>query len=165
MLFRSGRIHDRAGRLVADLDDDVLPDALRADLGAGSIRRIRVIGQGTAAVAGSSMVSLLTSLTGDAIDVDALTATEFSGFGLTPDLTDTLVVAVSQSGTTTDTNRTVDLARSRGARVIAIVNRRNSDLAVRADGVYYTSDGRDIEMSVASTKAFYAQVEIGRAHV
>ena len=156
-----GRIHDRAGRLVADLGYDVLPDALRADLAAGSIRRIRVIGQGTAAVAGSSMVSLLTSLTGDAIDVDALTATEFSGFGLTPDMTDTLVVAVSQSGTTTDTNRTVDLARSRGARVIAIVNRRNSDLAVRADGVYYTSDGRDIEMSVASTKAFYAQVAAG----
>ena len=44
-------------------------------------------------------------------------------------MSDTLVVAISQSGTTTDTNRTVDLARARGAHVIAIVNRRNSDLA------------------------------------
>ena len=156
-----GRIHEHAGQLVADLDDHVLPGSLRDDLAAGRIRRIRIIGQGTAAVAGSSMVALLSSLTGDSIDVDALTATEFSGFGLGPDMRDTLVVAVSQSGTTTDTNRTVDLARSRGARVIAIVNRRNSDLAMRADGVLYTSDGRDIEMSVASTKAFYAQVAAG----
>ena len=77
------------------------------------------------------------------------------------DLADTLVVAISQSGTTTDTNRTVDLARGRGASVIAIVNRRRSDLTDKADGVLYTSDGRDVEMSVASTKAFYAQVAAG----
>ena len=156
-----GRIHERDGLFVADLAEDVFPASLRRELTDGSIRRVRIIGQGTAAVAGSSMVSLLVALTGDAIDVDALTATEFSGFGLSPDMSDTLVVAVSQSGTTTDTNRTVDLARSRGARVVAIVNRRNSDLVLRADGVLYTSDGRDIEMSVASTKAFYAQVAAG----
>jgi glucosamine--fructose-6-phosphate aminotransferase (isomerizing) len=77
------------------------------------------------------------------------------------DMSDTLIVAVSQSGTTTDTNRTVDLARGRGASVLAIVNRRNSDLTDKADGVMYTSDGRDVEMSVASTKAFYAQVAAG----
>jgi glucosamine--fructose-6-phosphate aminotransferase (isomerizing) len=41
------------------------------------------------------------------------------------------------------------------------VNRRNSDLVEKADGVLYTSDGRDVEMSVASTKAFYAQVAAG----
>ena len=74
---------------------------------------------------------------------------------------DTLVIAISQSGTTTDTNRTVDLARARGAVVIAIVNRRQSDLVDKSDGVLYTSDGRDVEMSVASTKAFYAQLAAG----
>ena len=76
-------------------------------------------------------------------------------------MSNTLVVAISQSGTTTDTNRTVELVRARGAKVVAIVNRRNSDLTDRADGVLYTSDGRDIEMSVASTKAFYSQVVAG----
>ena len=45
--------------------------------------------------------------------------------------------------------------------VIAIVNRRNSDLTDKSDGVLYTSDGRDVEMSVASTKAFYSQVAAG----
>jgi glucosamine--fructose-6-phosphate aminotransferase (isomerizing) len=88
-------------------------------------------------------------------------ATELSGFGLRPSMSDTLVVAISQSGTTTDTNRTVDLVRSRGAKVVAIVNRRGSDLTDKADGVLYTSDGRDVEMSVASTKAFYSQVAAG----
>jgi glucosamine--fructose-6-phosphate aminotransferase (isomerizing) len=77
------------------------------------------------------------------------------------DMSDTLVIAISQSGTTTDTNRSVDLVRSRGAAVLAIVNRRNSDLVDRSDGVLYTSDGRDVEMSVASTKAFYSQVAAG----
>ena len=77
------------------------------------------------------------------------------------DMSDTLVIAISQSGTTTDTNRTFDLARARGAAVVAIVNRRNSDLVDKSDGVLYTSDGRDVEMSVASTKAFYAQIAAG----
>ena len=76
-------------------------------------------------------------------------------------MSDTLAIAVSQSGTTTDTNRTVDLLKARGAAVLAIVNRRSSDLTDKADGVMYTSDGRDVEMSVASTKAFYAQVAAG----
>ncbi len=98
--------------------------------------------------------------------VTAMPATEVSGWGptgagLPDDMSGTLVVAISQSGTTTDTNRTVDLLRARGAHVVAIVNRRNSDLVQKAHGVLYTSDGRDVEMSVASTKAFYSQVSAG----
>ncbi len=138
-----------------------LPPAIAARLADGSITRVRIIGQGTAAVAGAAMAKTLTELSAGALVVDAITATELSGFGLTLDMRDTLAVAVSQSGTTTDTNRTVDLLKARGAAVLAIVNRRSSDLTDKADGVLYTSDGRDVEMSVASTKAFYAQVAAG----
>jgi glucosamine--fructose-6-phosphate aminotransferase (isomerizing) len=53
------------------------------------------------------------------------------------------------------------MAKERGAHLIAIVNRRQSDITHVADGVFYTSDGRDIEMSVASTKAFYSQIVAG----
>ena len=121
-----------------------------------------VTGQGTAAVAGQSLAATLEALTPDLpVRVEAIVATELSGFELADDMADTLVVAISQSGTTTDTNRTVDLVRSRGAAVVAIVNRRGSDLTDKSDGVLYTSDGRDVEMSVASTKAFYAQVAAG----
>jgi glucosamine--fructose-6-phosphate aminotransferase (isomerizing) len=149
------------GKLVPDLDNFTLPASIIERLSNRSITRIRVIGQGTAAVAGTSLVPVLNSLLDSSVHVEALTATELSGFGMHQDMSDMLVIAVSQSGTTTDTNRTVDLVASRGAAVLAIVNRRGSELASKAHGVYYTSDGRDVEMSVASTKAFYAQVAAG----
>jgi glutamine---fructose-6-phosphate transaminase (isomerizing) len=76
-------------------------------------------------------------------------------------MADVLVVAISQSGTTTDTNRTVDMVKELGASTLAIVNRRDSDITFKVDGVLYTSSGRDIEMSVASTKAFYSQIVAG----
>ncbi len=156
-----GRIAERDGRLRVDLGPETLSDELRSRLRDGDITRVVVIGQGTAAVAGQSLAAALTARVPDHVAVSALPATELSGFGLRPDMSDTLVVAISQSGTTTDTNRTVDLVRARGASVVAIVNRRNSDLIDRSDGVLFTSDGRDVEMSVASTKAFYSQIAAG----
>ena len=166
-----GSVHSTLrGRLSGDVDagfevqlgEAALGVDLRADLASGVVRRLLVIGQGTAAVAAMAVAgSLRAELVGSSMVVEAVPATELSGFGLSPDMSDVMVVAISQSGTTTDTNRTVDLVRSRGARVVAIVNRRNSDLVNRSDGVLYTSDGRDVEMSVASTKAFYAQVVAG----
>lgn len=147
--------------LTSDLGENVLPKAICDRLASGVITKVRVIGQGTAAVAGQALAKLLNELVGIGLSAEALLASELSGFGLQLDMSDTLVVAVSQSGTTTDTNRTVDLARARGASVLAIVNRRGSELSAKADGVMYTSDGRDVEMSVASTKAFYAQVAAG----
>jgi glucosamine--fructose-6-phosphate aminotransferase (isomerizing) len=151
-----------SGHLEVTLGPDTLPDDLRADLASGRIDRVLVVGQGTAAVAGQSLARVLGAHLADTpVRVAALPATELSGFSLAPDMSSSLVVAISQSGTTTDTNRTVDLVRSRGARVVAIVNRRSSDLTDKADGVLYTSDGRDVEMSVASTKAFYSQIAAG----
>jgi len=148
--------------LTVHLPPESLPDNVREGLRSGAISRVIAIGQGTAAVASQALVSVLTEATaGSNLRVDAVLATELSGFAVRSDMSDTLVVAVSQSGTTTDTNRTVDIVRSRGAKVIAIVNRRNSDLTDKSDGVVYTSDGRDVEMSVASTKAFYAQIAAG----
>lgn len=169
-----GRIVESDGWLSVVLDDEALPATVRAGLAAGRFRRVLVIGQGTAAVAGQAVAASIERAldaagraapvgapVGAPVAVTAVPATELSGFALADDMSDTIVVAVSQSGTTTDTNRTVDLVRERGAVVLAIVNRRNSDLGARSDGVLYTSDGRDIEMSVASTKAFYAQVTAG----
>jgi glucosamine--fructose-6-phosphate aminotransferase (isomerizing) len=157
-----GRLQHQDGHWTVVLGDETLPPPVRERLRTGSIRRIVAIGQGTAAVAAQSLVAVLAPvLARSEVIVDATLATELSGFGLTDDMSDTLVVAVSQSGTTTDTNRTVDLVRGRGAAVIGIVNRRNSDLVEKVDGVLYTSDGRDVEMAVPSTKAFYAQVAAG----
>ncbi|MFN8039454.1 MAG: SIS domain-containing protein [Acidimicrobiales bacterium] len=157
-----GKLVEVGGRPVVRLGDDAIPADVRERLRSGQITRVVAIGQGTAAVASQSLAAALAQATaGSPLQVSAVLATELSGFALGSDMSDTLVVAVSQSGTTTDTNRTVDLVRGRGASVIAIVNRRNSDLTDKADGVIYTSDGRDVEMSVASTKAFYSQIAAG----
>ncbi len=150
------------GRLTVRLGEETISELMAKRLSSGMIETVHVIGQGTAAVAGQAIAAAIAdALSGSGVVVEPITATELSGFHLTDDMSDTLVVAVSQSGTTTDTNRTVDLARSRGAGVIAIVNRRGSDLVDKSDGVLYTSDGRDVEMSVASTKAFYSQIAAG----
>ncbi len=152
----AGRITPPPGHRRAELSE-----ALSFDL--SGLNRVICIGQGTAGVAAAAIADILASeLSADVgISVSALPSSELSGFKLNDHMSDCLVVAVSQSGTTTDTNRTIDLVKSRGARVLAVVNRRESDLANRADGVLYTSDGRDVEMSVASTKAFYSQVAAG----
>ncbi len=156
---------DATGRLRVSLGERTLPEAVARGLRDGTAGRIVVTGQGTAAVAGQGIAAAIEGRLRERglsrPRVDAMPATELSGFHLVADMHDTVVVAVSQSGTTTDTLRTVNLAQRRGARAVAIVNRRNSDLAERADGVLYTSDGRDVEMSVASTKAFYSQIAAG----
>ena len=157
-----GKIVDGVDGPEVSFGPEIVPNKVRRGLRDGSIKRVVIIGQGTAAVAGQSLAVTLDALVRQGqIVTEAILATELSGFLLRSDMSDTLVVAVSQSGTTTDTNRTVDIVRNRGAQVIAIVNRRGSDLTDRADGVLYTSDGRDVEMSVASTKAFYSQIAAG----
>jgi glutamine---fructose-6-phosphate transaminase (isomerizing) len=145
-----------------NLGPDIIPEKVRLALKRDEIRRMVIIGHGTAAVAGAAIADSLERYLGDArIKIEAKIASELSGFYLKENLQDTLVIPITQSGTTTDTNRAVAMAAERGASVIAIVNRRQSDITGKSDGVFYTSDGRDIEMSVASTKAFYSQVVAG----
>ena len=160
--LRGRLVEDDDGTLRVALGEETLPERVRDALGSGQIKRAIVIGQGTAAVAGESAARALRAAIAELpLVVESKPATELSGFEMRADMSDTLIIAISQSGTTTDTNRTVDLVRSRGALVVSIVNRRNSDLTDKSDGVLYTSDGRDVEMSVASTKAFYSQVAAG----
>lgn len=147
-----------------DLNERVIPPELKSALIQQTIRRIWFIGQGTAGVAAQVCADILTSYLGDSLQIAAMKSSELSGFKMSEhagDMSDTLVIAISQSGTTADTNRTVDMVRERGAFALAIVNRRDSDLTFKVNGVMYTSSGRDIEMSVASTKAFYGQIVAG----
>lgn len=141
---------------------DIVPEKVRFALESGEIRRLVMIGHGTAAVAGAAVADALERYLGGAdMKIETKVASELSGFHLRESLRDALIIPITQSGTTTDTNRAVTMAAERGASVIAIVNRRQSDITGKSDGVFYTSDGRDIEMSVASTKAFYSQIIAG----
>jgi glutamine---fructose-6-phosphate transaminase (isomerizing) len=158
---------DRPGCCQVVLDERTFSPAVSRALAAPRLRRVFFVGQGTAGVAARACAGILKYYLNDAaVAVEAMKASELSGFhlGATDDIApmaDALVVAISQSGTTTDTNRAVDMARARGALTAGIVNRRDSDLTFKVDAVVYTSSGRDIEMSVASTKAFYAQIVAG----
>ncbi len=67
-----------------------------------------------------------------------------------------LVIAVSQSGETTDTLAAVREARKRGAKVIAIANVIGSAIPRDSDASFYTHAGPEI--GVASTKCFTTQL-------
>ncbi len=159
--------YTKKGRTVEFLD--VGPETFGAlvgrlrDTSQPRIRKIIAIGQGTASIAAKGVAYLIEkALDGLGVTVTSCKASELSGFMPDNSLTDTLLIAISQSGTTTDTNRTVDVASTHGAWVHAIVNRRNSPLVAKSNSHFYTSDGRDVEMAVASTKAFYSQVTAGK---
>jgi glucosamine--fructose-6-phosphate aminotransferase (isomerizing) len=156
-----GRIAEGGEGLQVTLGESALPQSVRDRFADGRLREIIIVGQGTAAVVCRGVANVVRQLLHPTIAVDAMPATELSAWNLRADMSSVCLVAVSQSGSTTDTNRAVDMARARGAAVLAIVNRRDSDLSHKADGVLYTSDGRDVEMAVASTKAFYSQAATG----
>lgn len=144
-----------------ELEEKALPENLKSDFEDQKIRKIFIIGQGTASIAAQVAADLFRYyLAPMGIQIRSMKSSELSGFYIPEDqaMNDTLVIAISQSGTTTDTNHCVDMVKERGAGTLAIVNRRDSDLTFKTDGTLYTSSGRDIEMSVASTKAFYAQI-------
>jgi glucosamine--fructose-6-phosphate aminotransferase (isomerizing) len=71
---------------------------------------------------------------------------------------DTLVIGISQSGETRDTIQAMQLARSLGARTVAITNQMGSQITREVDSVLYTRTG--LEVGVAASKTFSAQVSL-----
>lgn len=67
----------------------------------------------------------------------------------------TLVIAVSQSGETADTIAAVKLAKAKGAGIAVITNVRHSSLTRFADVVLHTKAGA--EVAVAATKSYLTQ--------
>ena len=91
------------------------------------------------------------------IPVDAVLASEFRY--ATPILDETtLVICISQSGTTADTIAALRMAKSCGAKVLSIVNVSGSVIASESDWVLYTWAGPEI--AVATTKAYSTQLAL-----
>ncbi|MBZ5584015.1 MAG: SIS domain-containing protein [Acidobacteriia bacterium] len=72
------------------------------------------------------------------------------------DYRETLVVALSQSGESTDTNRVLERAREQGALTLGITNESSSTLAGLADQLFLVRAGK--EKSVAATKTYTGQM-------
>jgi glucosamine--fructose-6-phosphate aminotransferase (isomerizing) len=70
----------------------------------------------------------------------------------------TLAIVISQSGETLDTMAALREAKSRGARILSIVNVVGSSIARESDDVLYTWAGPEI--AVATTKAYSTQLMV-----
>ncbi|MBC7216719.1 MAG: glutamine--fructose-6-phosphate transaminase (isomerizing) [Candidatus Caldatribacterium sp.] len=121
----------------------------------GDYERVVVVACGTACHAGMLGKMYLEDFVRLPVDVEYA-----SEFRYRDPLVDekTLVVAISQSGETADTLRAVELARKKGAQVLAVCNVLGSSLTRLAHFTVYTRAG--LEIGVASTKAFLAQMTV-----
>ena len=95
------------------------------------------------------------------IKIEATVASEGSGFYLSDNMEDTIIIVLAQSGTTIDTNVFAKLARERGAYTIALVNKKEGDVTFIVEKSFYLGNGRDVEISVPSTKTYTCHLIMG----
>jgi len=127
---------------------DILPKLLQA-------KRIILIGCGTswhAALVGEYLIETYAR-----IPVEVEYASEFRYRNPILSSGD-VVIAISQSGETSDTLVALRMAKEKGATILGICNVVGSSIARETDAGVYTHAG--IEIGVASTKAFTAQVTV-----
>ena len=121
-----------------------------------NVKRILILGCGTSCYAG--MVAKYWFENFLQIPTDIEIASEFR-YRNPVILENTLVISISQSGETIDTLGAIEYVRNKSNnKTIAIVNVKNSATARASDIVLYTEAG--VEMCVASTKAFTAQLTL-----
>ncbi|MFD7312113.1 glutamine--fructose-6-phosphate transaminase (isomerizing) [Promicromonospora sp. NPDC059942] len=113
-----------------------------------AVRRVKILGCGSAYYVGQMGASLVEELARVPADAEAASEFRYRDPVIEPD---TLYVAVSQSGETIDTLLAVEEIRRKGGRVIGLVNVVGSAIARACDGGIYLHAGPEI--AVASTKA------------
>lgn len=113
-----------------------------------AIRRVKILGCGSAYYVGQMGAALVEELARIPADAEAASEFRYRNPIIEPD---TLYVAVSQSGETIDTLLAVQEIRRKGGRVVGLVNVVGSAIARECDGGIYLHAGP--EVAVASTKA------------
>ena len=118
-----------------------------------TINRIYIVACGTAMNAGLATKATFENFCKIPTEVDIA-----SEFRYRNPLIDehTLCIYISQSGETADTIAALKLAKSKGAKTIAVANVIGSSITREADYCIYTHAGPEI--AVASTKAYTSQV-------
>jgi glucosamine--fructose-6-phosphate aminotransferase (isomerizing) len=117
-------------------------------------RRITLVARGSSDHAAEFGRYLLEITTG--IPVSLAAPSVFSLYRRSLDFEQTLVVALSQSGESTDTNLVLKQARKHGAFTIGITNQGSSALARLAEQTLLVRAGK--EESVAATKTYTGQM-------
>ena len=118
-----------------------------------NLSKIWIVACGTAMHAGLAAKPVLEKLLNIPVEVDI--ASEFRYRD--PLVNDKMfVIYISQSGETADTIAALKLAKSKGAKTLAISNVIGSSITREADFTIYTHAGPEI--AVASTKAYTSQI-------
>ena len=127
---------------------------LRARLAKNRPRLIILAARGTSDNAAQFARYLLEISTG--IPVSLAAPSVYTLYDADMDMRETLVVAISQSGESTDTNVVLEKARARGAFTVGITNEPNSTLVSLAEHTLFVRARR--EKSVAATKTYTGQL-------
>jgi len=143
------------GRISPDHSEIILGGLLDVFPKLVNARRIIIIGCGTswhAALVGEYLIEEYAR-----IPVEVEYASEFRYRNPILNSED-VVIAISQSGETADTLAALRMAKEKGATILGICNVVGSSIARETDAGVYTHAG--VEIGVASTKAFTAQVTV-----
>uniref|UniRef100_UPI003568EC7E glutamine--fructose-6-phosphate transaminase (isomerizing) n=1 Tax=Draconibacterium sp. TaxID=1965318 RepID=UPI003568EC7E len=143
------------GRLQNDYSEIVLGGLLNVFPKIEAAKRIVIIGCGTSWHAGLIAEYLFEEYAQVSVEVEYASEFRYRKPVLS---SDDVVILISQSGETADTLAALELARSKGATVIGICNVVGSTLSRETEAGVYTHAG--VEIGVASTKAFTAQVTV-----
>jgi glutamine---fructose-6-phosphate transaminase (isomerizing) len=119
------------------------------------VTRINIVASGTSRHAGMVGQYMMQELAGIPVEVDYASEFEYRNPAIG---THEVTIVITQSGETADTMAAQRIAKQKGSRTIAISNVEGSTIAREGDGVLYTYAGR--EVSIASTKAFTAQMAV-----
>lgn len=148
-------IREQPGALDRTLSEELRTAGdLRRRLQANPPQLILLVARGTSDNAAQFGRYLLEITTG--IPVSMAAPSVFTIYGASLKLKNTLVVAISQSGESTDTNLVAQKAREAGATTVGITNEPDSALAKLAEHVILVRAGR--EQSVAATKTYTGQL-------
>ena len=124
-----------------------------AELNVRDINRVSITGCGTAFYAGLIARYWFERYAALPVEIDIASEFRYRSVPLEPG---NLAVFVSQSGETADTLASLEFAKSRGQRILSIVNVPSSTMARTSQIVLPTLAGP--EVGVASTKAFTCQL-------
>ena len=145
--------------------DDLFGKEFKNKLKKKKIRNIIFTGMGSCYTAAVGISKYLNSKIAEFdnynIKVEATIASEGSGFYLSNNMEDTIIIVIAQSGTTIDTNVFAKMAKERGAYTLAIVNKKQGDVTYIVDQSFHLGNGRDIEMSIPSTKTYTCHLIMG----
>ena len=155
--FMEKEIHDQPDACQHTLSTYLDPVAGKAKLPSGAsldgIDRIQIVACGTAYLAGLTAKYLFERVADLPVDVEIASEFRYRDPAVSKN---TLALAISQSGETADTLAALKWCKAKGLKTAALVNAHQSTMAREADVMLPTNAG--VEVGVASTKAFTAQV-------